>query len=186
VRTECRECGGSSICKHKKLKQQCKECVGTSICEHNRIKSKCKECGGGSICKHNRMKTLCLECGGGSFCKHNKRKSRCSECDEIGYIKYIVSSRIRAALKNEKNERSITYLGCTIVEFKKHIESKWEEGMSWENHGQGEGTWQIDHIVPVKYGDNVTLEEYKKRLHWTNTQPLWTSQNLSKGNRFIG
>ena len=62
--------------------------------------------------------------------------------------------------------------------------------MAWENHGLGPGTWQIDHIVPIKYpgkdGGDPTLEEVAERLHWTNCQPMWTTENIAKGNRFIG
>lgn len=62
--------------------------------------------------------------------------------------------------------------------------------MSWVNHGMGLGTWQIDHIIPIMYpgadGGNPTIEEVAKRLYWTNTQPLWTVDNIAKGNRFIG
>ena len=54
--------------------------------------------------------------------------------------------------------------------------------MSWENYGS---EWHIDHIVPLKY-DNPTLEQTIERLHYTNTQPLWATENISKGNRYIG
>ena len=66
-----------------------------------------------------------------------------------------------------------------------HIELRFKEGMTWENHGNGEGKWNIDHIIPLKY-DNPTLEEQIERLHYTNLQPLWSDDNLKKGNRFIG
>ena len=62
--------------------------------------------------------------------------------------------------------------------------------MTWETHGTGEGKWNIDHIVPIKYpgkdGGDPTLEEVAERLHWTNCQPMWASENIAKGNRFIG
>ncbi len=62
--------------------------------------------------------------------------------------------------------------------------------MTWYSHGQGEGKWNIDHIIPIKYpgaaGGEPTLEEVAARLHYTNTQPMWASDNIAKGNRFIG
>jgi hypothetical protein len=73
------------------------------------------------------------------------------------------------------------YLGCTIGEFKEHIEKQFTDGMTWENHGE----WHIDHIIPLQY-NNPTIEEVIERLHWTNTQPLWATENISKGNRYIG
>jgi len=118
-------------------------------------------------------------------CEHNKEKQRCKICDPQGHLKYVVSSRIRAALKSDKTDRSIEYLGCTIQEFREHIESQFTEGMSWKNHG----TWQIDHRIPVKYkqdGIDPTIEEVGRRLHYLNCQPMWAAENIAKGNRFIG
>jgi hypothetical protein len=44
VRSECKECGGGSICDHGRQRSQCKECGGGSICEHGRVRSKCRGC----------------------------------------------------------------------------------------------------------------------------------------------
>ena len=66
--------------------------------------------------------------------------------------------------------------------FKKHIQDQFKPNMSWENYGS---EWHIDHIVPLKY-DNPTLQQTIERLHYTNTQPLWATENTSKGNRYIG
>jgi hypothetical protein len=93
----------------------------------------------------------------------------------------IVAVSVRRALKSDKSKHSIEYLGCNIEEFKEHIENQFIEGMTWENHGE----WHIDHIIPIKY-ENPSLEEVIERLHWKNTQPLWASDNIAKGNRFIG
>ena len=79
-KSRCKECGGSSICEHGKRKSTCKECGGSSICEHNKVKSQCKECGGSSICEHNKVKSTCKECGGSAICEHDRRKSTCKEC----------------------------------------------------------------------------------------------------------
>ena len=178
---QCKECGGGSICIHNRQKPHCKDCGGSQICIHNRIKSKCKECGGASICIHDRQKQQCKECGGSAVCIHNRIKSTCKECDPVGHLRGVVSSNVRNALKSKKSQHSIEYLGCTIDEFKEHIESQFEEGMNWDNYGE----WHIDHIVPIKY-ENPTMEDTIERLHWSNTQPLWASDNIAKGNRFIG
>lgn len=150
-------------------------------CLHDRQKSRCKECHGASICIHDRRKSQCKDCGGSQICPHDRQKSTCKECDPIGHLRQVVSSRIRDALKSNKTDHSIEYLGCTIGEFKQHIESQFKDGMTWDNYGE----WHIDHITPIKY-DTPTLEEVILRLHWTNTQPLWAAENIAKGNRFIG
>lgn len=62
---------------------------------------------------------------------------------------------------------------------KTHIESQFTNDMTWESD------IHIDHIVPICYGD-ATDEEKIERLHYTNLQPMWASENLSKGARWIG
>jgi len=81
----------------------------------------------------------------------------------------IVSSRVWKALKRDKTKGTLEYLECDIKEFKQHIQEQFKEGMTWDNHGE----WHIDHIIPIKY-QNPSLEEVVERLHYTNTQPLWT------------
>jgi len=61
-RSQCKECGGASICTHGRRRVVCKECGGSSLCEHRRVKSRCKLCGGGSICEHGRRKSKCKRC----------------------------------------------------------------------------------------------------------------------------
>ena len=165
-------------CEHGRNKNRCKDC-GTGRCEHGRYKSKCKDCGAG-YCEHGRDKSYCKDCGTG-YCEHGKGKRKCKDCDLISYTSCMVGNTVRKALKCEKSKRSVEYLGCSIDEFKEHIEKKFQEGMTWDNHGE----WHIDHFIPLKY-ENPTIEEVIERLHYTNTQPLWASENMSKGNRFIG
>jgi hypothetical protein len=117
------------------------------------------------------------------------KNQQCKDCDPAGHLQCVVSGRIQSALKSNKNKSSIEYLGCTIDEFKDHIEKQFTDGMTWDNHGNGPNAWHIDHICPIKYAENGVapkLEDIIKRLHWKNTQPLWATENISKGNRFIG
>jgi hypothetical protein len=53
--------------------------------------------------------------------------------------------------------------------------------MTWENHGK----WHIDHIKPGALFNLINIEEQKKCFHYTNLQPLWASENLSKGCKYI-
>lgn len=76
-----------------------------------------------------------------------------------------------------KSQRFVSYLGCTIPEFKKHIEAKFKENMSWFNYGE----WHVDHIIPL---DTAHTEEDIFRLnHYTNLQPLWAFDNIKKSNK---
>jgi hypothetical protein len=87
-------------------------------------------------------------------------------------------ARVRIFLKSNDYTRSSTtkeIIGCEVEELKTHIESKFVNGMSWGNRGQ----WHIDHIVPL--ASAKSLDEVIKLCHYTNLQPLWAKDNLSKG-----
>lgn len=74
-------------------------------------------------------------------------------------------------------------LGCDDVFLRQHLESLFKDGMSWENYGIN--GWHVDHIIPLCSFD---LEDPNQQLvctHWSNLQPLWWWENLSKGGRVI-
>jgi hypothetical protein len=50
--------------------------------------------------------------------------------------------------------------------------------MSWDNYGE----WHLDHKTPVSWA--TTEEEIYELNKYTNFQPLWQFDNLSKGNRY--
>jgi hypothetical protein len=180
IKYQCVECNGGNICIHKKRRTMCYECNGASICEHKKRKSQCKDCKGSQICVHNKNKHYCRKCNGSQICSHKKIKNKCRICNPLGHLAHIVSSRIRHSLVKNKNLTSIKYLECDLKTYRSYLENKFLEGMSWDNFGD----WHIDHIIPLKY-NNPTIEQVIKRLHYTNTQPLWKIDNLRKGNRYI-
>ena len=178
---QCKICKGSSICEHSRQRHTCKECYGSSICEHLKLRNICKDCNGSYICEHSKRRNMCKECQGASICEHSKRRNRCNICDPKGHLSSVCSTRIHNALKSNKEFHSKEYIGCSIEVFKQHIESQFRDDMTWNNFGS---LWHIDHKIPLKY-ENPTIEEVINRLHYTNTQPMYASENLSKGNRYI-
>lgn len=105
---------------------------------------------------------------------------------------YSVNARIRSVLKGriykavklgQKSAHTMELLGCSMEQFKAHIESLWQPGMSWENYGfYG---WHLDHRTPVKAFDLSDPEQQKKCFRRTNFQPLWSEDNFSKGAKVI-
>lgn len=85
---------------------------------------------------------------------------------------------IKRAL-GEKSDSTIALLGCTVGELIKHFESLFQPGMTWDNHGKN--GWHIDHKTPCAAFDLTKEEEQRKCFHYTNLQPLWAFDNLSKG-----
>jgi hypothetical protein len=114
------------------------------------------------------------------------RKQRCEydrERRQIPEVKLVALLRLRLyeALKRNvvrKTNNAITLLGCTVEEARKHIESLWQPGMSWENY-TNEG-WHVDHIIPCRSFDLTDPAQQKKCFHYTNLQPLWAKENHSK------
>jgi hypothetical protein len=78
-----------------------------------------------------------------------------------------------------KKSKTYEYLGCTFEEFKIHIEKQFIKGMTWDNQGE----WHLDHIYPMSLAKDE--QEVIKLNHYTNFQPLWAFDNLSKGNKII-
>ncbi len=76
---------------------------------------------------------------------------------------------------------SLELVGLTSEDLKSYLESKFLEGMSWDNYGLY--GWHMDHIIPLSSAKNE--EELKKLCHYTNLQPLWAFDNLSKCNKII-
>jgi hypothetical protein len=76
-----------------------------------------------------------------------------------------------------KTSQACEILGADWEVVKKYFESKFKEGMTWEN----QGLWHIDHILPIS---TATCEEDVIRLnHYTNLQPLWADDNIKKSNQ---
>ena len=69
---------------------------------------------------------------------------------------------------------------CTIEDFKKYIQQKWQSGMNWQNWGKGNGKWNLDHILPIELFDLKDFNQQKICFHYTNFQPLWEKNNLEK------
>jgi len=90
-------------------------------------------------------------------------------------------SRLNKAIRGEyKTGSAVRDLGCSIAEFKVYLESKWQDGMNWDNYGQ----WHIDHIKPLSKFNLTDPEELKKACYYTNLQPMWETDNLRKSSKY--
>lgn len=92
-------------------------------------------------------------------------------------IKRNLRSRLNKAVQgNYKHGSAVRDLGCSIEQFKSHLESKFQPGMTWGNYGQ----WHIDHIKPLNSFDLSDPVKLKEACHYFNLQPLWAYNNLHK------
>lgn len=142
-------------------------------------------------------------CGVRSECKKcSSKKPRVSDMNQEAYKRYRdyrnqdfkrryhndldfrvqrnLRERMRKALKGmSKAETTSSLLGCSVEQFKQHIESLWLAGMSWGNYGYN--GWHIDHIKPLDSFDLSDTRNQQKAFHFSNLQPLWSADNIKKG-----
>jgi hypothetical protein len=98
-------------------------------------------------------------------------------------------NRINMAIKHDQKAGStVRDLGCSIEEFKIHLEaqfySNFETGelMTWDNNTiYG---WHIDHIRPLISFDLTNREQFLEAASYKNLQPLWAEDNLRKGKKY--
>jgi 5-methylcytosine-specific restriction endonuclease McrA len=76
-------------------------------------------------------------------------------------------------------------VGYTVGSLAKHLESQFDDKMSWNNYGK---YWHIDHIIPKSWFsyEDVKDKDFQKCWALNNLQPLEAMKNLSKNNRYIG
>ena len=116
--------------------------------------------------------------------EQKEARRRYRQARYMNYLRHDQSYLNRRKLSNWINnncrrysgtrESWIKHIGCTKEEFKAHIESQFVEGMSWDNWTVD--GWHLDHIIPLSKGGTN---------HYTNLQPLWAKDNLSKSNKII-
>jgi hypothetical protein len=129
--------------------------------------------------------------------QHNKNYYKANKKHMLQYIKQrrkqdsqykmtrILRDRLRRAIQgNYKAGSAVKDLGCSIEFLKGHLESKFYsrsetgERMTWSNHGiKG---WHIDHVKPLASFDLIDRSQFLAACHFTNLQPLWAEDNLSK------
>ncbi len=195
---KCSKCGKdksySNFYKEKRakdgLRSACKQCL--NICSKNyvqknkqKIKKYCSE-----YYKENRNH---LKSNRRSYYKANKQtvnkvhasyiRQRRSN-DPLFKLMGNIRGGIYKCIKGlSKSSKSIDYIGCDINLLKKHLESLFQEGMTFENYG----LWHVDHIRPLnsfKFCEEDLESQLKEAWHYSNLQPLWAKDNLTKGSQF--
>jgi hypothetical protein len=101
-------------------------------------------------------------------------------------LRNYIGRAIRRAIN--KNRQSVfAKLGYSIEELRNHLASLFQPGMSWDNYGTH---WHLDHVIPQSWfnlHDENGIDEYEVKLCWSlqNLQPMWTTENLEKKDRYI-
>lgn len=118
-----------------------------------------------------------------SRCALHRRRSHAKAKLNPGYrIKNACRSRIYDALLGlSKSDSILGLIGCSVEQFRAHIETQFLVGMSWENYGM----WEIDHKRPCVTFDLTDPNQQRQCFHFSNCQPLWKRDNRSKGDKYV-
>lgn len=114
--------------------------------------------------------------------KVNKKRKLRKQTDLIFSISCSIRKRVSEYIKKNKilkTNKTFDVVGCTPEFLKEYLESKFTNGMSWDNRSE----WHIDHIVPLSSAK--TEDELYKLCYYTNLQPLWAEDNLKKSNKIL-
>lgn len=102
----------------------------------------------------------------------NKRKT-----DPQYKLSVTLRNRVNKVLNGQKKKKTLELLGCSYNFLKDWIEFQFEEDMTFQNHGE---IWHIDHIIPCHSFDLTDDNERIKCFNWSNLQPMYSKENLSK------
>jgi hypothetical protein len=126
--------------------------------------------------------------------KESKRKDRINNRDRINQDRrerlqkdpqFKIACRLRTRIWKVlngtlKSKSSLELLGCSLQEFKVYIESKFTDGMSWERISE----IHLDHMRPCSSFDLTDTRQQEQCFHYSNMQPLWALDNLSKNDKY--
>ena len=114
--------------------------------------------------------------------KINKRRAEYVKNKRKDDVKYKVNDKIKQKIyqfiKN-KNILPCPAIKYTRKKFRKHIESKFTKGMTWDNYGKT--GWHIDHIIPYCKFDFNNINDKSLKDYWalSNLQPLWSTTKVA-------
>jgi hypothetical protein len=107
----------------------------------------------------------------------NKDKIRAYNQLPHNKIKINLRNRLSHACRGRKCSTTDKLVGCSWQNLMNHLESQFQSGMTWKNYGK----WHIDHKRPCASFDLTDHAQQKECFHYTNLQPLWAKDNLTKG-----
>lgn len=154
---------------------------------------KCKcECGNTMLQATQTLRSgLSTQC---RSCANRKTANNCSgenhyrwnsDRDEVIRNKkmvFFMHRCLKRLLKQTKSKNAGRLLGYTKEDLISHLESMFEDGMSWDNYGYGNGKWNIDHIVPISYFLKNDITDDPGIINaLSNLRPMWHEENLRKG-----
>ena len=107
-----------------------------------------------------------------------KQKARRYKQDTVFRLEQVLRTRINRAIKKQsKSGSAVQDMGCTGQQACAHLESLFDEHMTWDNWGT---YWQVDHVYPLSKANLEDRIEFLAVVNWRNLQPLEKSENNRK------
>lgn len=88
--------------------------------------------------------------------------------DPIYRINRVISTSMSRSIKKEERHWE-TLVSYTLEELKQHLESQFDENMTWDNYGE---YWEIDHIIPINTFKFNNSEDFQICWSLMNLRPL--------------
>jgi thiol-disulfide isomerase/thioredoxin len=123
--------------------------------------------------------------------EHIERRKELVRIKRNTNINFKVNQNISRAIRLDLNKKNIPsnkswkiLTGYTLEQLINNIESKFIDGMSWDNYGIF--GWHIDHIKPLCTFSYTSINDDIIKEEWAldNLQPLWCTDNWSKGGKY--
>ena len=118
------------------------------------------------------------------YANHEKIRTALNEKNALRHktdveyrLRRVLSARVRDGFANYDLERhsAAILVGCTMREYREHIERTFEVGMTWGNYGK---EWHVDHIYPIVLFD--LAQHANVAFNYRNTRAMWAKENWSK------
>lgn len=103
-----------------------------------------------------------------------------AKSDPAWRIAQSMRTRLSSIMKGANMGGMEGFIGCSIDQLRRHLESGFTKRMTWENYGT---YWHVDHVLPVASFNHLDPKQIKQCWHWSNLAPLEAKANLEKSDR---
>lgn len=100
--------------------------------------------------------------------------------DTVLRLTNAMRCRLRSAVvrgRGHKSSMTFDLIGCTPDALRAHIESQFEQWMTWDNYGS---EWHVDHIRQCSLFDLTDPQQQRECFNYSNLRPLSVADNLSR------
>jgi hypothetical protein len=105
-------------------------------------------------------------------------KEKALKTDPTYKLIHTIGCQMRNALKDKGRTSWQELVGYSAEQLRTHLEAQFEPWMNWSNHGNGKGSWNIDHIRPVVSFD--LPRQIRECWALANLRPLCAIANSEK------